>query len=342
MCFPARTSSEKLGALFSHPRSVNKRRAAAPPGRDFIAVGSWPGAPGPRRARLGTELPTRPNPEPPGAGGSATFPAPEGPAPCARIPGWHANPRTAAPRRAQGLTRSLGLSGASPRPAPGPAGSESARLPWLGALRPGCAGPSSAARRLDPDPGRGGGGGAGEEGWGGGAGGWCGALPQGPGRRESRLKGVARDAANFAANCRARPAPRLGTHAPRRRGEMLSCRRGSGRGFRTPSRGAARRQRKTGGVGGGLGASPGPHGRGDVAVSACPARGARRRLASPCSKLTGKRLCGEAPIGGGVCRDPETEAAFPHSTAPPQQLLRRLRRGLSCAEKRVHPGCASV
>lgn len=122
VCFPAWTSSGKFGVPFSHPRSVNRRRAAAPPGRDSLAVGSWPGAPGPRRARLGAGRPTRPTPESPvpaGAGGSPSFPAPEGQAPCARIPGWHANPQRR-PRGGLGthaLSRAVGgLSPAGSRP----------------------------------------------------------------------------------------------------------------------------------------------------------------------------------------------------------------------------------
>ena len=138
MRLPAWTSLENLGVPMSHPRSAKGRGTAAPPGRDSVAVGRGPAPPGHCRARLGAGCPTRPTPVPlrlAGASGSPTFPALVGREPCAPIPGRHAKPGTAAPgsgggrRGALGLTRSLGVSGASPRPAPGPSGSESGRLP---------------------------------------------------------------------------------------------------------------------------------------------------------------------------------------------------------------------
>lgn len=66
-----------------------------------------------------------------------------------------------------------------------------------------------------------------------------GALPQGPGLRESRRKDGAGD---FSANCRAQPAPRPGTAArgPRRVMLMPRSRRGPGRARRISQPGSPR------------------------------------------------------------------------------------------------------
>lgn len=282
MCFPAWRSSEKLEVPFSHSRRVNRRRTAAPPGRDLVAMGSWPGATRAQQgeARRGTSHQASPGaPVPRGAGASPTFPA-LGIGTMRYHSRLARNPPNAAPGRALGLTRSLGVSGASPRPAPGPSGSESGSLPCSELGAPAAA--ARAPRRAgSPRTLRGeGAGGGGRVGPRGGRGRW-GARPRGPSRREGRREDGAGDAANFSANCRAPPAPRPGTPARGHRQEMLragaprGCRRDSGGGRLIPSGGAPGRPRATGGVGG----RPGP-GPGDVTLSARPALGGRRRWGS--------------------------------------------------------------
>lgn len=98
----------------------------------ILSVGSWPGAPrAPLRAELRTGCCTR-RPRshcaPAGARGPPTFPA-LGTEARALLLRAGTQPPAGGPGRALGLTRSLGVLGASPRPAPGHAGSESGRLP---------------------------------------------------------------------------------------------------------------------------------------------------------------------------------------------------------------------
>ena len=119
-------------------RSKGGRGSAARLGAILPPWGRGRASPGPRKVRLGAGCPTRPTPAPrrraresplsqPGWDGRSAFPSRAG----TQSP--EQRPRGSGGRElgVLGLTRSLGVSGTSPRSAPGPSGSESGRLPCV-------------------------------------------------------------------------------------------------------------------------------------------------------------------------------------------------------------------
>lgn len=302
--------------------SKGGRGSAARLGAILPPWGRGRASPGPRKVRLGAGCPTRPTPAPrrraresplsqPGWDGRRAFPSRAG----TQSP--EQRPRGSGGRElgVLGLTRSLGVSGTSPRSAPGPSGSESGRLPWLRARGPGCASrwllrgaPARPGPRREEEAGAGG-----RVGPRGGRG--C--RGQGPGRRERRQKGVAGDDATSPPIAGLGPPGGPGT--PARRSFPGEAER-VGHAAREPPR-AAEGDRWTG-AGGARWQSPSQF----APAAGRPPGSPRARL--PAAQLGGGpagRPCGEAPGGGGVRRHPRPGPPSPPGGLP-QPLVRH--RGL--------------
>lgn len=331
-CFP---ESGKLEVLFSHPRSEERSRTAAPLGGASVAEGSWPGAP-PSRARGGMSHQANPGvPAPPRAKREPHLPSPSETGAGFPLP---ASTQTPERRPRGGLRDSRGLSG-SRGPLPG-------QLPALRGERVGASHCSELAPSLRPPVFRGAPAGPGP---------WAGRRRRGraeaAGGRKGGAEGWAGVAGSPGSGSRPRGKPAKGRLEPwptsppiaelslRRRPQGdAGAQVTPGPGAAPPSQGAPRRRRAAGGEDGRPGRALGALGLGNASL--CPpsprrqggggARAAGRRLGAPARGCSAEKHQERA-----VCAERETgclpSASFSRTGAG-------VRPGLSSTEIWVDPG----